>query len=167
MSYFKTRLRPEERMGVMHMDMLGRSFNVALEDIRGKLEGYEGLEQDVETMRGICLRMVEYALKDQPPETASLILRQSRDFTIGLQRRSPVRKELEVIMPISDEWQFVQAVVESRCSICLLSATDAAKCPVRALLRRYSDEPEPGFAACGFIGCKVGQNDSANAQEAI
>lgn len=167
MSYFKNRLRPQERLGVMHMDMLGRSFNVALKDLGSKLDGYEGLDEDVETMRSICRRMVDYALKDQPPETADIILRQSRDFWINLERRSPVRKEQEVVMPISDEWQFVNVVLESRCHLCLKTAAEAANCPVRALLRKYADEPDPGFGNCGYVGCTVGNNASANAQEAI
>ena len=167
MSYFKTRLRPEERLGVMHMDMLGRSFNVAINDLGAKLDGYDGLEEDIKTVRSICGRIVRHALKDQPPDTADIILRQSRDFTIDLTRRSPARKEQEVVMPISDEWQFVSCVLESRCAVCLKTAAEAAACPVRALLRKYSDEPEQGFGNCGYTGCAVSQNDRENAQEMI
>lgn len=165
--YFKTRLRPEERQGVMHMDLLTRSFNAAVKDMGAKLEGYLNLEAEIEAVRTICKNMVEYALKDQPPDMADIILRQSRDFVISLERRSPVRKEQEVVMPISDEWQFVNCVLESRCRICVKTAAEAAACPVRRLLRKYSDEPESGWGNCGFTGCAVGQNDSTNEQEPI
>lgn len=167
MSYFKNRLRPEERMGVMHMDLLTRSFNVAIKDMGAKLEGYPNLYAEIEAVRTTCRNLVEYALKDQPPDTRDIILRQSRDFVISMERRSPVKKELEVVMPIGDEWQFVQVVLDSRCAVCLKSAAEAEGCQVRKLLRKYSDEPEPGFAACGFTGCIVGQNESANRQEGI
>ena len=165
--YFRTRLRPQERLGVMHLDMLGRSFNVALKDLGSKLDGYEDLDKDVETMRSILRRLVEYVLKDQPKDTANIILRQSRDFIINLERRSPVRKEQEVVMPVGDEWQFVQVVLDSRCAVCMKTAGEAMTCPVRALLRKYADEPDPGFGHCGYVGCTVGNNASANAQEAI
>lgn len=164
MSYFEKRLRPEQRLGIMHIDMLSRSLQAAVDDLGNKLDGYENLEGDIKTVEDIYRRMVAYALKDQPKDTASIILRQSRDFTISLERRSPIRKEQEVVMPISDEWQFVNIALESRCRMCLMSAPEAQHCPVRALLRKYADEPEPGFAACGYIGCVVGQNDSANEQ---
>lgn len=164
MSYFKNQLRPEERLAIMHVDMLARSLDAAVHDLTGRLKGYEHLEAELAAVRTIYRRIKEYALKDQPKETASIILRQSRDFVISLERRSPVKKEQEVVMPISDEWQFVQVVLDSRCAVCLKSAAEAESCPVRKQLRKYSDEPEPGFAACGFIGCTVGQNDSANEQ---
>jgi len=166
-NYFKTRLRAEERLGVMHMDLLTRSFNAALKDLGSKLEGYEDLEGDIKTVREICKKIVAYALKDQAKDTADIILRQSRDFVISLERRSPVRKEQEVVMPISDEWQFVNVVLDSRCNICLKSAAEAEACPVRKLLRKYSDEPEAGYGNCGFTGCVVGQNDSTNEQKPI
>lgn len=164
MSYFKNRLRPEERLGVMHIDMLSRSLDVAIKDLGHRLDGYEHLDAELAAMQTIYRRIIQYALKDQPPEMEDIIMRQSRDFTISLERRSPIRKEQEVVMPISDEWQFVNCVLDSRCRLCLMSAAEAARCPVRALLRKYADEPEPGYAACGFIGCAVGQNKSANEQ---
>lgn len=164
MSYFKNRLRPEERLGVMHIDMLSRSLDVAMEDLRPRMEGYENLDEEMETVRAIYRRILQYALKDQPEDTEDIIKRQSRDFTISLERRSPIRKEQEVVMPISDEWQFVNVVLESRCGICLKSSAEATACPVRRLLRKYSDEPEPGYGTCGFTGCTVGQNDSTNEQ---
>lgn len=165
--YFKTRLRPEERLGVMHMDLLARSFNGAIARMEPKLKDYERLEEDKAALRDICRRLTEHALKDQPADTADIILRQSRDFTLSLERRSPVKPEQEVVMPISDEWQFVRVVLDSRCAVCVKTAGEAAACPVRKLLRKYSDEPEPGFAACGFIGCSVGVNDSMNEEAGI
>ena len=33
MSYFETRIRPEERQGVMHLDMLSRSFDTAIRNM--------------------------------------------------------------------------------------------------------------------------------------
>ena len=167
MSYFKNRLRPEERLAIMHVDMLARSLDAAMGALMGRMEGYEHLDAEMAAVRTIYRRIVEYALKDQPKETADIILRQSRDFIISLERKSPIRKEQEVVMPISDEWQFVSVVLESRCRLCLKSSAEAAACPVRRLLRKYSDEPEAAFAACGFTGCTVSQNDSANEQEPI
>ena len=167
MNYFENRLRPDERLGVMHMDMLSRSFDVAIRDLGHKLDGYPNLEAEIEAMHTICLNMVAYALKDQDDGIKKVVLRQSRDFVIGLERRSPINKEQEVIMPISDEWQFVNIVLDSRCRTCLLTGAEAAQCQVRRLLRKYSDEPDPGFGHCGFVGCTVGQNSSMNEQKPI
>lgn len=43
--YAARRLRPEERRGVMHMDMLSRSFRLAACDLGKRLEGYKNQRQ--------------------------------------------------------------------------------------------------------------------------
>ena len=136
MSYFETRIRPEERQGVMHMDMLSRSFDTAIRSMGRKLAGYEALEEDARTLKEICERLRDWALKDQSADTMDIILRQSRDYVLGLERRGPVRRGEEVVMPIEDEWQFVSVTLESRCRTCMMTPEEAAACPVRRLLRR-------------------------------
>lgn len=59
--YAARRLRPEERRGIMHMDMLSRSFRLAACDLSKRLEGYRYLNRDLGAVESACRRMIEYA----------------------------------------------------------------------------------------------------------
>ena len=90
--YAKKRLRNEERIAVMTLDMLSRSFAEAVEALIGRIGQMPGFKRDLGMMRHICQRFVKEAVKDNPQELAEHIIRQSRDFIISVERRSPVRR---------------------------------------------------------------------------
>ena len=48
--YAARRLRPEERRGIMHMDMLSRSFRLAACDLGKRLADYKYLNRDLGTV---------------------------------------------------------------------------------------------------------------------
>ena len=98
--YAARRLRPEERRGIMHMDMLSRSFRLAACDLGKRLEGYRYLSRDIGMMQSVCRRLIEHAMENVEPEMRAQVLRQSRDYTLGLERIAAARREDEVVMPI-------------------------------------------------------------------
>lgn len=157
--YARRTLRNEERQAVMHLDMLAGSFFNAVEKLRGRLKGDRNLNRDVGMMGWICKRLVREAIRDVEPDVARQILRQSRDYELGLTRKQVVQRHEEVIMPLEDEWQFVHIALESRCKTCLNDANGCRDCALRKLLRRYADEPEPGaLTPCGYMGLDVADN---------
>lgn len=158
--YAKRRLTNEERAAVMHLDMLSKSFEYCVDKLARRLGGYRYTKRDLGMMRSTCRRVVEAALGENPEDLAKQILRQSRDFRLGLERISPVRKAEEVVMPLEDEWQLIHICLESRCGMCLMTEGECRTCRVRALLRRYCDEPEPGsLRGCGYQGCDLSDGD--------
>lgn len=167
-AYAAKRLRPEERNAIMHLDMLNRSFKMAVCDLSKRLEGYKYLKRDIGACSSACRRMIEYATQNCDAEFIAQLLRQSRDYTIGLTRIAAARPEEECVMPLSDEWQFVSIVLDSRCSMCLKSGVESRQCKVRKLLRKYADEPDPGAMACGYAGCQLSTDtNKINKQEKI
>lgn len=166
--YAARRLRPEERRGIMHMDMLSRSFRLAACDLSKRLEGYRYLNRDLGAVESACRRMIEYAAQGTDRGALEQVIRQSRDYALGLERIAAVHKEEECVMPMSDEWQFVSVVLDAKCSMCLKSGAESRQCRVRALLRKYADEPEPGALGCGYAGCQLSNDgDRINRQEKI
>lgn len=166
--YARRTLRNEERQAVMHLDMLAASFFTAVERLGARLAGVKGVKRDVGMLRWICQRLVKEALRESEPDVAAQILRQSRDWELGLQRRQVVKKHDEVVMPLEDEWQFVQIVLDSRCRLCLNDEAACRGCGIRKLLRRYADEPEPGaMTPCGYMHTEMGDNKKMNRQERL
>lgn len=166
--YKARRLRNEERMAVMTLDMLSRSFAYQIEQLEGRLKHVKYLKRDKALVGKICMKLVTAALEGSPPDIAAHIIRQSRDFRFGLERISPVRKKEEVVMPLDDEWQFIHICLDSRCAICLKTPGEAQACKVRQLLRRYADEPDPMSAGeCGFMGHDLGDSQKLNKQERL
>ena len=171
--YAKVRLRNEERMAVTEMDMLGRSFEAAVNALAPRLEakGVKGIKRDIGMLRHICKRIVRETLETAPgvpAETADHLIRQSRDFRFALERISPVRKQEEVVMTLEDEWQFIQITLESRCAMCLKTPGEVRSCQLRKLLRKYADEPKPGaMTECGFMNHILGDHAKLNKQERL
>lgn len=132
-----------------------------------RLEGVKNVRRDLGMMKYICDRLLKAALRDVPPDAVLHLLRQTRDFELGIQRKSAVRKMEEVIMPLSDLWQVIQIVLESRCSLCLKTPAECRACRVRALLRRYADEPNPKIGECGYMGCTLGNSKKLSRQERL
>lgn len=168
--YAKRRLKNEERLAVMTMDMLSRSFAENIEKLLPRLNanGVTGIKRDLGMMAHICKRFVKGALEGCPPDIAAQIIRQSQDFVMGLERRSPVRRMEECVMTLEDEWQLIHIVLESRCSICMKVGEECTRCGVRKLLRKFVDEPEPGIMTeCGYMGCDLGDSEKLNKQERL
>lgn len=166
--YKKRRLRNEERLAVMKLDMLTRSFGEAVCALENRLKGYKYTKRDLCMVVSVCKKLVREALGESPQDIAAQILRQSRDYCMGLERRSVVKKMEEVVMPMDDEWQFIHITLDSRCGICLKTSSECRDCKVRALLRRYVDEPEPEISgACGFMGVDLSDSKKLNRQERL
>lgn len=168
--YARRRLMNHERLAVMTLDMLSRSFAEQVEKLLPRLcaNGVKGIKRDLGMMAHICTRFVKGAMEGCPPDIAAQIIRQSRDFQMALERKSPVRKNEECVMPLEDEWQFVHIALESRCAICLKTGEECTRCGVRRLLRRYVDEPEPQILReCGFMGCDLSDSEKLNKQERL
>lgn len=169
--YKKRRLRNEERLAVMQIDMLGRSFDDAIRVLGGRLEHVKGVKRDLGMIRHICKRLVYEALNTDPGvpgEIAAQIIRQSRDFRFALERISPVKKMEECVMTLEDEWKLIHITLDSRCKLCLKSGEDCKRCEIRKLLRKFVDEPEPGsLTECGYQGCDLSDSQKLNKQERI
>lgn len=169
--YKKRRLRNEERLAVMQIDMLGRSFEDAVHVLEERLARVRGVKRDLGMVRWICRRLVHEALNTDPgvpEEIAAQIVRQSRDFRFGLERISPVRKMEECVMTLEDEWNLLQIVLDSRCGLCLKNGEECRRCKIRTLLRKFVDEPEPGsLTECGYMGCNLSDSKKLNKQERL
>ena len=154
--YNRRRMSNEERAAIMHLDMLERSFGYCVEKLNRRLSGYKWARRDLGMMRSACRRVTEAAMEGCEDSMAAQILRQSRDFRLGLERTGPLRRSEEVVMPLEDEWQLIHICLESRCGLCLMEEGEVKQCKIRALLRRYCDEPEPGtLRGCGYQGCDL------------
>ena len=169
--YKKRRLRNEERLAVMQLDMLGRSFEDAGRVLEGRLSKVKGVKRDLGMIRYICKRLVRETLETDPgvpSEITAQILRQSRDFRFGLERISPVRKMEECVMTLEDEWKLIHITLDSRCSLCLKSGEECRRCEIRSPLRKFVDEPEPGsLTECGYQGCDLSDSKKLNKQKRI
>lgn len=166
--YKKRRLRNEERLAVMQLDMLTRSFGEAVCALENRLKGYKYTKRDPNCVLSICKKLVREALGESPQDIAAQIMRQSRDFRFALERISPVRKMEECVMTLEDEWKLIHITLDSRCKICLKTGEECRKCEVRKLLRKFVDEPEPGsLTECGYMGCDLSDSKKLNRQERI
>lgn len=169
--YSKRRLKNEERMGVMMLDMLTRSYGDAVNALGDRLKDVKYVKRDSALLSSICKRLIKAVFETAPGTPADLaaqIIRQSRDFHLVIERKAVVRRQDECVMPIADEWQFVQITLDARCSICLKDDRQCRECGVRKLLRRYLDEPDPGcLSGCGYSGVKLSDSKQLNKQERL
>lgn len=170
MAYDPNRLRSEERIAIMALDMLGRSFDYQVKKITPRLErgGYKCVKRDVGLMKAAFNRIRNEAMKGMDEKMQAHINRQSRDYEIRAVQVSVTKDPESVVMPLKDEWQFVQIVVESRCKLCLNTGKECKECGVKALLRRYVEEPDHGMLTeCGFQGCELSDSKKLNRQERL
>lgn len=169
--YKKRRLNNAERLAVMQLNMLSRSFADAISVLEGRLANVKGVKRDAGMLKYICNRLVRETLETAPgvpADIAAQIIRQSRDFRFGLERISPVRKMEECVMTLEDEWKLIQIALDSRCKLCLKSGEECRRCKIRALLRKFVDEPEPGsLTECGYMGCDLSDSKKLNKQERL
>jgi hypothetical protein len=166
--YAKRRLRAEERMAILKLDMLSRSFGGAVDALEKKLEGVKGVKRDLGMMRHIITRFMEEALKEVPADQVAQLLRQSRDYRLSLERLNVNAHHDEYVIGQEDVWQMIHITLDARCSICLASGTEAKNCGVRKLLRKYMDEPDPGcLSGCGYAGVDVADSKLMNRQERL
>lgn len=170
MAYDPNRIRSDERIAIMALDMLGRSFDYQVKKITPRLErgGYKYVKRDVGLMKAAFNRIRNEALKGVDAQMQAHINRQSRDYEIRAVQVSVTKYTESVVMPLKDEWQFVQIVVESRCKLCLNTGKECKECGVKALLRRYVEEPDHGMLTeCGFQGCELSDSKKLNKQERL
>lgn len=165
--YWKNRLTGEQRQAMMNLDLLTRSFIISAEALESRMGDYKYLKRDLKMIEAVSMRLLKKALEGMPDDTAAMLLRQSRDFRLETVRVSPQRRGEEVVMPMADEWQFVNIVLDSRCSTCMKTSGEAKACGVRKLLRTYANEPDPGLRDCGFQGCEISQSSKLNEQKKL
>lgn len=148
MGYY--RLHEDERRGIMALDQLSRSFEVACERLDRKLTGYKYLKRDVGQVQALCRRLMREAIKDVDPVMALQIARQSRDYVLDSVRRTVVPKG-EVILAEPDLSDLLDAVLSERCQYCMKNQGEADVCPTRKLIHKFVDEPDPGMMTCGYV----------------
>ena len=170
MAYDPNRFRGEERIAIMALDMLGRSFDYQVKKITPRLErgGYKYVKRDIGHMKAAFTRIRNEAMKGMDEKMRQHINRQSRDYEIRAVQVSVTKDSESVIMPLEDEWQFVQIVTNRECAICLKDGAECRDCEIRKLLRRYVEEPEAGMLMeCGFQGCELSDSKKINKQERL
>lgn len=148
--YNARRLREEERRGVFALDQLTRSFETACHRLEGRLKGYKYYRRDVGMIQAACKRLYIEAIKDVAPELLVQIERQSRDYVLDSVRKTVVPPD-EVVVTTVDIETLLNLVLDSHCAMCMLEGSAAKSCKVRRLLRKFTDEPDPGFMPCGFV----------------
>lgn len=154
--YRKKAPNNEQRLGIMHMQMIANSFEMAVRRTGNRMDGYKYLKRDLAMLRAVMARIIDYSLHDCPDEIIQTITRQSRDYEIALQRKSVTRNKETVMMSIEDLWQIMNIIIESRCALCVNTAQECKNCKLRKLLRCYLEEPEPEYkGGCGFNNSKV------------
>lgn len=156
--YRKSRFTSMERQGLMMLDMLGRSFEAVTGALDGRLSEYRYTKRDVGAVRAAIGRLRNAAMEGAQEDTRQMINRQSRDYRLGIERIGPVSGDPahEMVMPMEDVWQLVNLALTERCNMCVKTAQEARRCELRKLLRRYTNEPEPGYAPCGFTEVELG-----------
>lgn len=155
--YNAHRLREEERCGVFALDQLTRSFEVACRRLENRLKGYRYYKRDVGMIQAACKRLYIAAVKDVDPELLMQIERQSRDYVLDSVRKTVVPPD-EVVMTTHDIETLLNLVLDSHCAMCMTEGSAARGCKVRRLLRKFTDEPDPGFMPCGFVARKMNDN---------
>ena len=157
--YNARRLREEERRGVFALDQLTRSFETACKRLENRLKSYKYCRRDIGMIQAACKRLYIEAVKDVDPELLLQIERQSRDYVLDSVRKTVVPPD-EVVVTTADIETLLNLVLDSHCAMCMLGGGDAKGCKVRRLLRKFTDEPDPGFMPCGFVSRRM--NDKVN-----
>ncbi len=160
--YNARRLREEERHGVFALDQLTRSFETACNRLENRLKGYKYYRRDVGMIQAACKRLYIEAVKDVDPELLLQIERQSRDYVLDSVRKTVVPPD-EVVVTTADIETLLNLVLDSHCAMCMLEGSAAKSCKVRRLLRKFTDEPDPGFMPCGFVSRRM--NDEGGNEE--
>ena len=159
-AYRKSRFTGMERQGLMMLDMLGRSFEAVTGALEKRLEAYRYARRDLGAVKAAIGRLKAAAMEGAQEDIQQMINRQSRDYRLGIERMGPVSGNpgQEIVMPMEDLWQLINLALCERCSMCVKTPQEARKCALRKLLRRYANEPEPGYAACGFVGYELSED---------
>ena len=148
--YNAHRLREEERRGVFALDQLTRSFETACKRLENRLKSYRYYKRDIGMIQAACKRLYIEAVKDVDHELLLQIERQSRDYVLDSVRKTVVPPD-EVVVTTADIETLLNLVLDSHCAMCMLEGGEAKGCKVRRLLRKFTDEPDPGFMPCGFV----------------
>lgn len=156
--YNAHRLREEERRGVFALDQLTRSFEVACRRLENRLKGYRYYKRDVGMIQAACKRLYIAAVKGVDPELLLQIERQSRDYVLDSVRRTVVPPD-EVVVTTADIETLLNLVLDSHCAMCMMEGSAARGCKVRRLLRKFTDEPDPGFMPCGFTARRMNDQE--------
>lgn len=155
--YNAHRLREDERRGVFALDQLTRSFETACRRLDGRLKGYRYYRRDIGMVQAACKRLYIAAVKDVDPALLMQIERQSRDYVLDSVRKTIVPPD-EVVVTTADIETLLNLVLDSHCAMCMTEGSAARGCKVRRLLRKFTDEPDPGFMPCGFVARKMNDN---------
>lgn len=156
--YNARRLREDERRGVFALDQLTRSFETACKRLENRLKGYRYYKRDIGMIQTACKRLYVEAVKGVDPELLMQIERQSRDYVLDSVRKTVVPPD-EVVVTTADIETLLNLVLDSHCALCMMEGSAARGCKVRRLLRKFTDEPDPGFMPCGFVQRHMNDNE--------
>lgn len=153
----KKRLTADERQGVMMLDMLTRSFDAAMVNLQQRTADYRYLKRDLGLMRGAMRRMLNHIKATTDEDGFATCRRQSRDYRIGIERISPVKRPQEVVMLAEEEHMLFGLALEERCKTCLKSGREYRQCELRKLCLKYLDVPESDsrYDECEMAGCEI------------
>lgn len=153
----KKRLTADERQGVMTLDMLTRSFDSAMGLLERRFADYRYLKRDLGLIKGALHRMLAHLARTVDADSIEVCRRQSRDYRIGIERWTPVRRQDEVVLLAEEEHMLFRLALEERCKTCLKSGREYRECELRRLCLKYLQTPETGdrYDECEFAGYEL------------
>lgn len=153
----KKRLNTEERQGVMTLDMLTRSFDAAMGFLDKRFADYKYLKRDLGLIKGALHRMLAHLARTVDIDSIEVCRRQSRDFRIGIERWTPIKRPNEIIMLAEEEHMLFRLALEERCKMCLKSGREYKECELRRLCLKYLQAPEDEgvYEGCEFAGYEL------------
>lgn len=88
----KKRLNTEERQGVMTLDLLTRSFDAAMGFLDKRFADYKYMKRDLGLIKSALHSLLNHLAKTVDADSIEVCRRQSRDYRIGLERWTPVKR---------------------------------------------------------------------------
>lgn len=157
--YKKKRMPSEERLAAMEIGMLPqlvRSLTERIHDDRMKQIPFfrRDMAMVAKRLEGMYKGLMETTVEG----TAEQIERQARHYVWHCVTNGASSDDGSIYISMRDLQQFATVAVSNECAHCMKSGNEAAMCPLRKLLRKHIDEPEPAYKGeCGYSGCEVNQ----------
>ena len=153
----KKRLNNDERQGVMTLDMLTRSFDAAMGFLDRRFADYKYLKRDLGLLKSALHSLLNHLAKTVDADSIEVCRRQSRDYRIGIERWTPVKRPSEIGMSAEEEHMLFRLALEERCKTCLKSGREYKECELRRLCLKYLEVPEDEgiYEGCEFAGYEI------------
>ena len=157
--YKKKRMPGQERLAAMEIGMLPRLIRSLAERIhedRAKQIPYfqRDMAMVAKRLEGLYKGLLETTVEG----TAEQIERQARHYDWQCMTSGQNRDDGSIYISMRDLQQFATVAVSNECAHCMKTGNETAMCPLRKLLRKHMDEPEPAYKGeCGYSACEVNQ----------